>query len=117
MIYPVNPAMSAIAAFRKKMDVTSNNIANVNTDEFKKSRTTMEETADGGVKANVQEVTTPGIPKETIKNDRIVEVESSNVDLAEELTEMIPTQAAYGANLKSLKASNEMLGSLFDIFG
>ena len=117
MIYPVNPAMSAIAAFRKKMDVTSNNIANANTDGFKKSRTTFEEVSTGGVKANVQEVTTPGINKETIQNNRLIETESSNVDLAEELVEMISTQTAYGANLKSLKASNEMLGSLLDIFG
>lgn len=117
MIYPVNPAMTALSAFRKKLDVTSNNIANVNTNEFKKSRVTLQEGSNGGVETNIQEINTPGIPTEAIENDRIVEVESSNVDLAEELTDMIPTQTAYTANLKSLKTTDEMVGALLDIIG
>lgn len=117
MIYPVNHAMTALTAFRKKMGVTANNIANVNTDEFKKSRVTFSEGSHGGVQANIAQIDTPGIPKETIRDDTIVEVESSNVDLAEELTEMIPTRIAYSANLKTLHTSEEMLGNLLNIIG
>lgn len=117
MIYPAGPAISALYAFRKKMDVTSNNIANVNTDEFKKSRATLNEGPTGGVEVHIQEVNTPGIPKKTIQNDRVVDVESSNVDLAEELTDMIATQNAYNANLKSTQTLDDMLGSLLDILG
>jgi flagellar hook protein FlgE len=117
MIDSVNPALSALSAFQKDMDVRANNIANVATNGFKKSRTTFEEATNGGVTTRIQEINTPGIPRETIQNDRIVETESSNVDLSEELTGMIPTQTAYIASLKTLKVSDEMLGSLLNILG
>lgn len=117
MIYPVNHALTALAAFRDKMNVTADNVANVNTDEFKKSRVDLEEGSHGGVQAHVQQINTPGVPKESIRNDEIIEVESSNVDLTEELTDLISTKAAYGANIKTLRAGNEMLGSLLDIIG
>ncbi|MEJ2040643.1 MAG: flagellar basal body protein, partial [Desulfosarcinaceae bacterium] len=87
-------SLSALTAFRKNLDVTANNIANVNTDEFKKSRVTFSEGDGGGVSAQVQQINTSGVPKEVIRGDEVVEVESSNVDLAEELTEMIPTETA-----------------------
>lgn len=114
---PVGSSLSAVTAFQKKMDVTANNIANVKTDEFKKSRVTLNEGDNGGVKAQVQQVDTPGMPNETIHNDTIVEVESSNVDLTEEITEMIPTQAGYNANMKTIQVQDEMLGSLMDLIG
>lgn len=111
MIYPVNPAVSALTAFRKKMNVTANNI------EFKKSRVNLQEDSNGGVSAQVQKIETPAPPKQVYRADGVEEVESSNVDLAEELTEMIPTQAAYTANIHSLRTSDKMLGSLLDIMG
>jgi flagellar hook protein FlgE len=117
MIYPVNQTVSALTAFRKKMESTADNIANVNTAGFKKSRVNLEQGANGGVEAQVQKINTPGMMIETIGNDGVEEVESSNVDLADELTQMIPTEAAYKANLKTLRAQDEMLGSLLDILG
>ncbi len=117
MISPISSSLSALTAARKKMAVTANNVANVNTDEFKKSRVSLSEGSNGGVTATVDVVDTPGIPKETIQNDRLVQTESSNVDLAEELTEMIPTKSLYGANLKTLKTQDDMLGALIDIVG
>ena len=53
MLPSVGPTLSALSGFRKKMDVTANNIANVNTDEFKKSRVNFQEAHQGGVKAIV----------------------------------------------------------------
>lgn len=117
MIYPTGNTLSAVNAFRKKMNVTANNVANVQTDEFKKSRVTFSESKSGGVSANVEKVDTPGITKETIRNGKIAETESSNVDLAEELPEMISTKTGYKANLKTLKTQGDMLGSLLDIIG
>lgn len=117
MIDPVQQSLSALSAFRKSLDVTADNIANVNTDGFKKSRVTFSEQTPGGVSAQVQQINTPGIPKETIQGDKLVDVESSNVDLADELTEMIPTQTAYTANLKTVSSSDEMIGALMDILG
>ena len=117
MIYATNSSLSALSAFRKKLDVSANNIANTLTDKFKKSRVIMEEGNPDGVKAVIDRVDTQGFPKETIENGESVTVESSNVDLNEELPEMVITQTAYGANLKTLKVQNEMMGALMDIFG
>ena len=117
MIYPVSNALSALNAFRKQMDVTANNIANVNTDDFKKSRVNMQEASHGGVQANVQQINTPGYPKEVYQDDALVEVESSNVDLAEEFTEMITAKAGFSANLKTVTSQEKVLGSLLDILG
>lgn len=117
MIFPVSPALSALSAFQKRMDVTANNVANIDTDGYKKSRVNLQEATGGGVTASIQQINTPGMPKETIRNDTIEETESSNVDLAEELTDIISTKAAYSANLKTVSTQNQMLGALFDILG
>ena len=117
MISPLSAATTALSAFNKKMSSTANNIANVISDGYKKSRVNLQEGANGGVTAQVQQIDTPGPLKETIQNGEVVETESSNVDLAEELTEMIPTKAAYSANLKSIRTQEEMMGSLLDILG
>ena len=117
MIYPAGNTLSAVNAFRKKMNVTANNVANVQTDGFKKSRVTLSESKSGGVSANVEKVATPGIPKESIRDDKVIETESSNVELAEELPEMISTKVGYKANLKTLKTQDDILGSLLDIIG
>ena len=115
MIGSIGPTLSALSGFRKKMDVTSNNVANVNTDEFKKSRVTFQEGKNGGIEPVVDQVNTPGYIKETFRNDQVTEVETSNVDLAEELPEMMMTKSAYSANLKAFKTKDDMLGSLLDI--
>jgi flagellar basal-body rod protein FlgC len=117
MIYPAGNTLSALNAFKKQLNVTANNVANVNTDGFKSSRVTFSEADRGGVVASANLVETPGIPKETIINDRIVETETSNVDLAQELPEMISAKNGYTSNLKPLQAQNEMLGDLLDILG
>ena len=76
----------------------------------------MEEGSPNGVRAVIDRIETRGFPKESIKDGKPVTVESSNVDLNEEFPEMVLTQTAYGANLKTLKAQNDMMGSLLDIF-
>ena len=117
MIGALNASVSGVKAFEKKLEVTANNVANVNTDAFKKQRAHLSEGDNGGVKVEISQVETPGFPEESVINGEIVETESSNVDLAEELTEMIPTQAGYDANLKVVQTKDEMLGSLLDIAG
>ena len=116
MVYAANNALSALSAFRKKMDVTANNIANVLTDEFKKSRVTMEEGDPNGVKAVIDRVEIQGFPKESVRDGETVTVESSNVDLSEELPEMVIAQTAHSANLTTIKTQNKMTGYLLDIF-
>jgi len=113
MIASVNNSISALNAFQKKMEVTSNNIANVNTDGFKKSEANLSENATGGVKVSISKDLSPG-PARIDRNSE-KETEMSNVDLTEELTDSITTEKAYSANLKTLQTQNEMVGDLLNI--
>jgi flagellar basal-body rod protein FlgC len=104
MIPSVNSTLSALRAYKTSMGVTANNIANVNTDEFKKSRATMKEGVNGGVEVEVSKINTQMVAKET-----------SNVNLEEELPDMMVTQRTYEANLKVLQTHDKMLGTMLDI--
>ncbi len=113
MIASVGNTLSALNAFQKKMEVTSNNIANVDTDGFKRSDAVLSENATGGVKVTLSKDESPGpIKMESYTGE---ETEMSNVDLAEELTDTITTEKAYSANLKTFQTQDEMLGDLMNI--
>ncbi len=113
MTIGMDAALSALKAFGKKLDVTSNNIANVNTDGFKKTRAVLED-ANPGVRVTLSRVNTPGdlIP---VVAGSAGPKESSNVDLPEEIVDLAISKNGFQANLKTIQAEEEMLGSLFDI--
>ena len=117
MISSVNSSVSALNAYKTKMEVTAHNVANVNSEAFKKSKATLKEGTNGEVQVEIDRVDTPGHRYQEIQGDRLVEKESSNVNLEDEIPSMIVTRNAYEANLKTLQTHNEMLGSLLDIIG
>ena len=117
MIPSVNSAISALQAYKTKLGVTAENIANVNTDEFKKSRATLKEGINGGVQVDIKRVNTAGRPYQKREGDQLIEKEGSNVNLEEEVPEMMVIQRTYEANLKVLQTQNDMLGTLLDITG
>lgn len=117
MISPLDSGISAISAFSLKMNVTADNIANVNTDEYKKDRTIFKQGSAGGVEAIVEPVDTPGYPKQISESGLSKTVEASNVDLTESLTDSISTRTGYDANLKTIQTYDEMLGSLLNTTG
>jgi flagellar basal-body rod protein FlgC len=104
-----NIAVSSILALEKKLDVTANNIANVNTDEFKKSRAIFQTGDLPGVSVTITKVDTPG----TIQPNGL---ESSNVFLAEEFVNLITTQHSYTANVRVIETEAEMQGHILDVF-
>ena len=99
------------------MGVSADNIANVNTPDFKKNRVILEEDTSGGVRVNIERVNTPGNRYPEPRGEMDVAKEASNVQLEEELPQMMVTQRAYEANLKALQTYDGMLGSLLDILG
>lgn len=106
--------ISALSAFGTQMNVTANNVANVNTDGFKRSRTTLEEGQNGSVTPNIEKIDTPGaVVQEGFGNAETREL--SNVDLAQEITSTIPTQRGYEANLKMAQTMDDMLGKVIDM--
>jgi len=117
MISAVNSTVSALQAYKTQMEVTSNNVANVNTEGFKKSKATLKEGDNGDVQVDVNRVDTPGHRYKELEGDQMVEKETSNVDLAEEFPQMMVTQHAYEANMKVLQTQDKMLGTTLDILG
>jgi flagellar basal body rod protein FlgG len=114
MISGIYPALSALRAFGEKFGVTSNNIANVNTNGFKKNRAILEEAPVSGVKVSINRVETPGAPLPPDR-DTGEPQEASNVMAEDEMVDLITTKHGYTANLKVLQAQDETLGTLLDI--
>jgi flagellar basal-body rod protein FlgC len=117
MITNVSSNLSALRAYGTKMGVHADNVANVNTDGYKKNRALLKEGPNQSVGVDIQKMDTPGAVYERYEGHESVEKETSNVDLAEEFTGMMTTQHAYSANLKVVKTQDEILGSLLDIMG
>lgn len=115
MITGVNAALSGLLAIQKKVESTANNIANAESDGYKKTKVTLTSAEPQGVQARVQQINTPG-PQvlEQTSNGEVL-VEKSNVELTEELPSLMLSRRFFQANLKMLQTQDEMLGSLLDI--
>ena len=113
MINSLGAGISGLRAMGTRLDVASNNVANANTDGYKKRRVQMEEGINGGVTSRVTKTDTPGDRVQDQGGER----ELSNVDLAEEMVEAIATKAVYGANTRLIRTEDEMTGSVLDIVG
>ena len=115
MISGIDASLSALQAYGKRLQNNGNNVANMNTEGFKKGRVLLSEAQPQGVRAHHEKINTPGprVLEETSDGHRMIE--QSNVDLSEEIPEMMVNQHAFLANIKSLQASDEMTKSLLDI--
>ena len=60
MVTSIGSNVSALQAFSKQMAVSANNVANVYSDEFKKSRAINTEGENGQVKTIITKIDTPG---------------------------------------------------------
>jgi flagellar hook protein FlgE len=109
-----NIALTALRSFVRKLGVTANNIANVNTEDFKKSRTVLQEAYPSGVKVSISQVDTPGMPLHPDESHPEIR-ETSNVVLEDELADLIVTQHMYDANLATIRTEEEMQGTLLDL--
>ncbi len=114
MMRVTNNNISALKALGSRQAVTANNIANSETQEFKKSVAVLEEGRNGAVSVKTQQINTSGTMLQ--QPDGTLE-EMSNVDLAQEVVSMIPTKHAYEANLKALQVDSEMEDSVLDLIG
>ena len=108
---------AALKAFGTKMGVTAENIANVNSEEYKKSRAVLKAGPNGDVQVDIERIDTPGPSIVSVEGGQTTKKELSNVDLSEEISEMIIAKHGYGANLKAVKAQDELLGEALDILG
>jgi flagellar hook protein FlgE len=109
-----NVALMALGSFVRKLDVTANNIANVNTEDFKKSRVVLQEAYPAGVKVSISQVDTPGMPLPAYESNPDNK-ETSNVVLEDELADLIVSHHMYDANLATIRTEEEMQGTLLDL--
>ena len=112
-----NSPFSALQAFGIKMSVIANNIANVNTDRFKKSRVILEQGCHNIVRVDIRRIDTPGPWIYEWSQGQMTERELSNVNLAEEIPQLMIARRCYEANLKMVKTRSEILGKIIDING
>lgn len=106
--------LSALKAFTIKLDVNANNVANSQTNNFKKSRVDLQESFSGGVKVTISKINTPGM--ELDPNPRTGEPQqTSNVSMEEEIVDQIVTRYSFDANLRTIKTADKMEKELLDI--
>ena len=115
MISAYQSALSGLTTFSAKLHSNSNNVANANTEGFKRVRVNAANVDPNGVKPVVQKIDTPGagVFRETSEGMELIEL--SNVDIGQELPEMSLNSHLYKANLKTIETVDEMTQSLIDI--
>ena len=111
MVSGISSSLAALFTFGNKLSVTAGNIANVNTDSYKKRVATITDNSAGLPQVDVKVSDSPGA---LIQEDGVTK-ETSNVDLAEEFPQMIVAQRGYEANIKALDAQNQVLKYTLDI--
>ncbi len=115
MVPFIQSSLSALDVFGKKMAVHANNIANVYSDDFKKSQARIKEGTGNTVDIDIKKVNTPGFKYSEISGDQLVDRELSNVELGEEIAQTMLTKRFFEANLKMVSTMDDMLGTVIDI--
>ncbi len=114
MVTGLGSTLSSLQAHDRKMASSANNIANVNTNGYKRDQVVLTEGEAGDVRVNLRKDLSPAPQDPLAPEAPGVETELSNVDLADEMSGMIPTEIGYKANLKTIQTRDEMIGTLLD---
>jgi len=98
-------ASSGLKAASKRFALSAQNLANMNSDGYKASRTIDVATEDGGVESHVERVQNPG-PAILRKGEL---VEGSNTDIVQDTVNQMQALQSYRANISVVKTASEML--------
>ncbi len=99
----INTSISGILNAFKREDITAQNVANLNTKNYKAKYMVNQELKNDGVTG-------------VIKTDNSQAAENgNNVNLAQEIVNSINNLEQEKANINVLRSQNEMIGSLIDI--
>lgn len=107
-------ALSGIQAGGRLLGASAHNIANAQTENFKRTQATLEESSVGGVTVSLSRDNRPG-PQLPTGDDPFTFRQGSNVDLGEELIHTLEATNIIEANLASMRTQGKVLGSLLDI--
>lgn len=120
-----NASASAMRAFATAQQVAAHNVANVNTEEFRASRATLEEVPSQGG-ARVQEVRRTTASGGMVPVDKPVQsgnaapvqarvmVQASNTEISREMVDMTQNENAFAANAAVIRTRDSMIGGLID---
>ena len=97
----ISSNISSIQSHQTMMNVNAHNVANVNTDGFVSSSTTMSDMGNS-VSANIRQADDNGSSK-------------SQTDLSKELPEQMIVENVTAANVTAIKTQDEMIGTLLDL--
>lgn len=123
----LNTSVSALRANQLRLGVTANNVANVNTDEFKASTVTSADNAyinDIGTGTRITSTYAPPRPGPLAVDTTGANqagtapagmVEQSNTELVNEMTNMMSARNAYGSNTVMGRTVDEMTQTLLDL--
>lgn len=89
-------AMSGLQAAQTRLDSSANNVANAQTEGYRRQRVDQTAQEQGGVRTEVSKEPEPG------------------VDLAEEMVEQKMAVYAFKANAKMIQTDTATIGSLLD---
>ena len=97
MSFSINTSLTAMMAFGKKLAVHANNISNIHTEGFRRTRAILNESANGSITVEADRAVPPNPatpkPAESQKPDS----QPSDVDLATEIVGTITSQAGHDA--------------------
>lgn len=126
MVSGIDNNLQALSAITTSQAVTANNIANVNTDEFKSSRTAFE-TGPEGQGVRVEEirqddaqgayypVVRPVENSDGYMTQQLQYVETSNTDVARDMVNMVQNTHAFSANIAAIRAQDDLVGTVLDM--
>lgn len=104
-------ALSGVQAGGNLLHVRAHNIANAQTEGFKRLRAIPMESSAGGVVVHVEKDDSPGPPM--YPNGELQQ--GSHVDLNEEILSHLQAAVLLEANLVSVHTQDQVLGSLLNI--
>jgi len=96
MVPILNTATSGMQVAQLRLDAAANNVANAQTDGFRRDVVQQQAQAGGGVAARLDKVPQPG------------------ANLAQDLVEQQSATYAFKANLQMVRAADDMMGRLLD---
>ncbi|WP_022670371.1 flagellar basal body protein [Hippea alviniae] len=99
----INTSLSGIKNAFYRQDVTANNVANINTENYKQINVINEEAKNGGVVARTQ------VSKAAANRN------GNNVNLVDQMVNQINNPNYEKANINVLRTQNAMIGSLIDL--
>jgi flagellar basal body rod protein FlgG len=107
-----NSSISGIRAATDMLSVSAHNIANSNTDGYKKQHANLRGDNGNGVIVDITESTEAG---PLYINKRGETVETSNVNYIEEVVTQIKSRHLLSANAAAIRYTNEAQESIMDI--